>query len=64
MGSNPSSVSASAILRKAKSAILGKPVAGLVQDEGTPLTVVALSALVPLQLGKVKSSTNIFTRSF
>jgi hypothetical protein len=53
-----------AILREAKSAILSKPVAGLVQDEATPLTVVALSALVPLQLGKVKSSTNIFTRSF
>jgi hypothetical protein len=57
-------MSDSAILRKAKSAILGKPVAGLVQDEGIPLTVVALSAVVPLQLGKAKSSTNIFTRSF
>jgi hypothetical protein len=57
-------MSAPAILCKAKSAILGKPVAGLMQDEGTPLTVVALSALVPLQLGKAKSSTNIFKRSF
>jgi hypothetical protein len=34
------------------------------KDESAPITVIALSPLVPFHLGKVKSSTSALTCSF